>query len=70
MKRTKLKVMTAIAEHHTNTGHRFAFDRTTILSRQNICNKRPFHEMTKIKKKKNCVTKRTDIDNFNAVHFY
>lgn len=42
------------------SGHKFAFDRTSILGRQNNYNKILFHEMIEVKKVKNCTNRRAD----------
>lgn len=60
---------TALVEHKIETGHNFDFDNTTILQTQSNYKKRLFAEMIEIQKNKNCVNKRTDVENLSTAYF-
>lgn len=60
---------TALAEHSSKELHEFNFNEVEIIGRQNILKKRLLHEMIEIKKEKNSINKRSDIENLNSAYF-
>lgn len=60
---------TALVEHKINTGHSFNFDAIAIIGKQKNYKKRLLNEMIEIKKERNSVNKRTDIENLNAAYY-
>lgn len=60
---------TALVEHKLGTGHGFDFENATVLQMQSNYRKRLIGEMIEIQKNKNCVNKRTDIQNLSNAYF-
>lgn len=61
---------TALTEHAYNNVHQFDFKNTKIIGKEPNLKKRLMLESSKIKKAKNSVNKRTDVENLNACYFY
>lgn len=66
----KLKTNTALSEHHVDTGHFFKFNDIKILDTETHLHKRLFLEMVNIYQNKNCLNKKTDIQNLTCIYTY
>lgn len=60
---------TALAKHSVEMLHNFNFNEPKILSFETNLNKRLITESLEIKKNKNSINFKTDIDNLNAIYF-
>lgn len=60
---------TALAEHFEKFQHPFNFEKTEILARQQNYKKRLLSEMIEIKKHRNHINKKQDVDNLSSAYF-
>jgi len=59
---------TALSNHCLDTGHNFNFDTPKILQYEHNYFRRLFHEMIHIKKNKNSINFRSDIQNLSSIY--
>ena len=60
---------TALHKHESETQHDFNFTDTQIVDQDKNYNKLKVKEMIHIKKEKNCVNNKKDIDNLSQMYF-
>lgn len=60
---------TALTKHATEQNHSFDFENVQILKREQNYFKRSIHEMIEIKKHRNAINNRTDIENLSEIYF-
>lgn len=61
--------LTALAEHASQEKHDFNFAETKIIGKEKILSKRLLREMVEIRKEKNSINKRNDIENLSSSYF-
>lgn len=66
--KTKNAYATALAQHNLETGHNFDFTNVKILDTETNYRKRLFKEMFNIKKDKNAINYREDINSLSIVY--